>query len=234
MGTSSGRRAPTGRLWRLAKGAATRYLSPEGGAALEARELAARYVEALSEGTGPAVNGALAAFRQTRKVAQNLGAFLCRGNTRDWPAALAAWGLTAAAAGPRTLALPLAAALETAGSGLEQAVNHAALMEVLLGLPEPGPSSPALEPAHLVQRFLAGACCARLALDLGEALEAAAPGFSSLRQGLQEIAACIGLAGEGGEAPAPPSPAEWLGLPGWTWVTRSLETLLLRLKNREA
>ena len=50
MGTSSARRAPTTRRWRLAKAAATRYLSPESGGAVDAREVAARYVAALGAG----------------------------------------------------------------------------------------------------------------------------------------------------------------------------------------
>ena len=55
MGTSSARRGPTGRLWRLAKGAATRYLSPGNAAAVAAGEVAARYVAALGEAGGPSL-----------------------------------------------------------------------------------------------------------------------------------------------------------------------------------
>jgi hypothetical protein len=50
MGTSSARLGPTGRLWRLAKGTATRYLSPDQGGAVDAREVAARYAAALDLG----------------------------------------------------------------------------------------------------------------------------------------------------------------------------------------
>ena len=231
MGTSSARRGPTGRLWRLAKGAATRYLSPGNAVAVAAREVAARYVAALGETGEPGPAGALAAFRLTRKVAQNLGALGCQVDSQGWPAALGAHGLQDLTPKPETLAQSLAAVLGEAGGGLEEAVAHTALVGVLHKLPEPGPSSSTLEAAQLVQDFLADAFCVRLTLDLGESLEAAAPGFVPLRQGLEEIAACIGLAVETGrpQTPAPLTPAAWLGLPGWTWVTEIMSALLSRL-----
>src|SRR5208282_4316562 len=49
-------------------------------------------------GVPPDLAGALAAFRLTRRVAQNLGAFYCQAASRGWPAALDAWGLKEAAA----------------------------------------------------------------------------------------------------------------------------------------
>ena len=137
MGTSSPRQGPTSRLWRLAKGTATRYLSPENTGAVTAREVAARYVAALGEGGGPGLAGALAAFRLTRKVAQNLGAFWCQADFQGVPAALSAWGLADwSEEAPESLAQPLSAALGVAGGGLEQAVAHTALVGVLLKLPE--------------------------------------------------------------------------------------------------
>ena len=59
MGTSSARRGPTTALWRAAKGAATRYLSPEAGGEVSAREVVARYLAALEEtpGQGDGVGG---------------------------------------------------------------------------------------------------------------------------------------------------------------------------------
>ncbi|MCX5888826.1 MAG: hypothetical protein NTY36_05165 [Deltaproteobacteria bacterium] len=233
MGTSSARRGPTGRLWRLAKGAATRYLSPGSAAAVAAREVAARYVAALGEAGKPGPAGALAAFRLTRKVAQNLGAFGCQVDSEGWPAALGAWGLKELAGEPETLAQALSAALEVAGGGLEPAVAHTALVGVLLELREPGPSVPTPGALWLVERFLSNAFHLRLTLDLGESLEAAAPGFVPLRQGLEEIAACIALAVETGrpQTSAPLTPAEWLGLPGWTWVTDTMAALLSRLSS---
>jgi hypothetical protein len=58
-------------LWRSAKGAATRYLSPGAAGEVSAREVVARYLAALEETSG---GEALAAFRVTRKAAQDLGA----------------------------------------------------------------------------------------------------------------------------------------------------------------
>ena len=87
--------------------------------------------------------------------------------------------------------------------------------------------------AGLVRHFLAGACQARLTLDLGESLEAAAPGFSRLREGLSALAACFhqATAAAAPETAAPATPEHWLGLPGWTWVTGVLETVLQQLSN---
>jgi hypothetical protein len=232
MGTISARRGPTGRLWRLAKGAATRYLSPENAGAAAAQEVAARYVAALGAEADSGLTGALAAWRLTRKAAQNLGAFWCQVDSQGWPAALSDWGLKDLPGEPETQAQSLAAALGTAGGGLEQAVVHTALMGILLKLPEPGSSASAPEAARLVQDFLAAAFYARLALDLGESLEAAATGFVPLRQGLGAIAACIGQAVESGRpqvVQAPRTPEHWLGLRGWTWVTQVTEALMSHL-----
>lgn len=229
MGTSSARRAPTTRLWRLAKAAATRYLSPESGGAVDAREVVASYLAALGEGDGTNPAAALAAFRQTRRAAQNLGAFCCQADSRGWPAPLEDWGLQAlAGAGSEVLTPSLAAALEAPGGGLEQAVAHTSLMGILQNLfldHSQGDS-----PARLVRRFLVEAFQLRLALDLGESLEAAAPGISPLRQGLTSLAAWIDRAALlPNLPPAPLTPEEWLGLPGWTWVSRLLTELILNL-----
>ena len=229
MGTSSARRAPTTRLWRQAKAAATRYLSPENGGIAEAREVAARYVAALGEGGGPGPAGALAAFRQTRRVAQNLGAFGCQAGSRGWTAALKDWGWPGLAGdGSEVMTPTLSAALEAPGGGLEQAVAHTALMGILPELPRA--SSQGEEPARLVRRFLVEAFQMRLALDLGESLETAAPGISALRQGLTGLAAWIDRAANLPNLPPPPlTPEEWLGLPGWTWVSSLLTGLIVNL-----
>lgn len=242
MGTSSARRGPTGPFWRLAKRAASRYLAPETAGRVAAREVAARYVAALGEGSAPPdLAGALAAFRLTRRVAQNLGAFYCQAASRGWPAALDSWGLTEAA-GEEVMAVPahsLSAALEIPGGGLEQAVAHTALAGLLPQQPPGGRHAgdfvpaPVPEPARLVRRFLGDAFSLRLLLDLGESLEAAAPGFSPLRQGSLEISRWIeqAAADPGLAAPPPGSPEDWLGLPGWTWVTGMLQGLLLHLRH---
>ncbi len=225
MGTSTARRAPTTRLWRLAKASATRYLSPENGA-VDAREVVASYVAALGEGGGAGPAGALAAFRQTRRAAQNLGAFGCQADYQGWPAALKDWGLQDLAGdGPEVLTPSLSVSLETPGGGLEQAVAHTALMGVLQNLPKDRE-----RPARLVRRFLVEAFGLRLALDLGESLEAAASGISPLRHGLTDLAAWIDRAAKlPNLPPAPLTPEEWLGLPGWTWVSSLLTELILNL-----
>ena len=88
MGTSSARRGPTGPFWRLAKRAASRDLPP----ALRARGRRGGCGPVCGSpgegGAPPDPPGALAAFRLTRRVAQNLGAFYCQAASRGWPAAL--------------------------------------------------------------------------------------------------------------------------------------------------
>ena len=234
MGTSSARRAPTTRLWRLAKAAATRYLSPESGGAVDAREVVVRYVAALGEGGGPGPAGALAAFRLTRRAAQNLGAFCCLADCRGWPAALEGWGLQDLAGdGLEVLTPSLSAAVEAPGGELEQAVAHTALMGVLQNLPmAPGQGE---RPARLVRRFLVEAFGLRLVLDLGESLEAAASGIPPLRQGLTGLAAWIDRASILPNLPRSPlTPDAWLGLPGWTWVTSLLTELILNLTDQNS
>jgi len=187
---------------------------------------------------------ALAAFRLTRRVAQNLGAFYCQAASRGWPAALEAWGLKEAA-GEEVIAVPahsLSAALEIPGGGLEQAVAHTALVGLLLKPPPGGRGGgvfvpvpvPVPEAARLVRRFLGDAFSLRLLLDLGESLEAAAPGFSPLRQGSIEISRWVERAAADPSLAAPHlrSPEDWLGLPGWTWVTGMLQGLLLHLTDQ--
>lgn len=237
MGTSSARRGPTGPLWRLAKRAAGRYLAPQAGAGVAAGEVAARYVAALAEDGASGLAGALAAFRLTRKVAQNLGAWASQAAVAGWPAALDAWGLKSAA-GEEVPAQALSAALEVPGGGLEQAAAHAALVGILLELPaqrrggEASRSVPEAE--QLVRRFLTEAFLVRLALDLGESMEAAAPGASPLKHGLAGISRWLekAAAAESPAAPTLRSPQDWLGLPGWIRVTRMLEALLLHLRDQ--
>ena len=234
MGTSNARRAPSTRLWRRAKLAATRYLSPASAGAVAAREVAARYVAALGEGGGPGPAGALSAFRLTRRVAQNLGAFCCQAASRGWPAALEDLGLKVlAGSAPEALAQALSATLGVPGGGLEQAVAHTALLETLRNLS--GNSGAHLKAVGLAGRFLAAALHLRLALDLGDSLEAAAPGIFPLRQGLAGLAACLDRAAKIPTLPAAPlTPGDWLGLPGWTWVTHLLAGLLTNLTDQSS
>jgi len=239
MGTSSARRAPTTPLWRLAKAAATRYLAPAGAGAVAAGEVVARYLAALGEGAGEASAPGLAACRFTRRVAQDLGAFGSQAAFLGLPAALAAWGLGELAAQPWTLAAQgLGALLAGAGGGLEEAVVRTSLAAILMDL-QPGksgsgPQGPAPEPVapdRLVREFLAGALYVRLALDLGEPLEAAAGGGAGWQQGLAGLRERIaGAARAAGAGAAPALPAEWRGLPGWSWVTEVMGGMMRLLK----
>jgi len=223
MGTSSARRPPSTRLWRLARGAATRYLAPDAPAPAAAGEVVARYLAALREGAREE-GGALASFRYTRKVAQELGACTALAQSRGWPGALATRGLAELAEQPpEVLAPALGAALCGPGGDLEAAAARAALTSILMeeaALPDP---------ARGVSRFLAAALYSRLALDLGESLEAAASGCSPLRQALQRLQDLIDSLAASATPVPPPAPEHWQGLAGWLWVTSILEGLLRRL-----
>jgi hypothetical protein len=223
MGTSSARRGPSTRLWRLAKAVATRYLSPEAAAPVAAGEVVARYLAALNETPGEEAGG-LAAFRLTRKVAQDLGGLVALAQSRGWPAALEDCGLAdLAGQPPEPLALGLSAALTGPGGDLEAAVARASLASVLM----PGHAEP--EPARWVSRFLATALYQRLALDLGESLEAAAPGFRPLKEGLAGLQAWIEESTAALPLAPPPDLEHWRGPAGWLWVTSLLEGWLKNL-----
>lgn len=228
MGTSSPRRGPTSGLWRTAKGSATRYLSPgaegEGGA----REVVARYLAAISETSG--AGEALAAFRITRKAAQDLGAFWQEVAARGWDLALKDRGLTVLAGKPaEVLAIGLSGVLAGSGGGLEDAVVRTALT-VALGEAIQSEARP--EPAQIARRFLVTALHLRLTLDLGEPLEAAAGSYARLRDGLSRIMAVIeaGAGGPGAPSEPPGTPGHWQGFTGWTWVTEVLAGLMHDLK----
>jgi hypothetical protein len=223
MGTSSARRAPTTWFWRRAKGAAARYLAPEEGVGLEAREVVARYLTALGEGAGPDSQGLLAPFRLTRKAAQNLGAFIDEVSSRGWDKALEVRGLTGGAGNSRENTAPALAGalLETDGS-LEGAVARSSLAVVLHDL---GPSEK-VAPALIVTRFLAESLYQRLILDLGEPLEAASISYGHWQRGLDGLRSWIYQARTLAE---PPPPEQWQGLAGWQWATMALEKIMRRL-----
>jgi hypothetical protein len=228
MGTSSARRGPTTGLWRAAKGAATRYLSPGAEGEVSAREVAARYLAALEETPGQAE--ALAAFRVTRKVAQDLGAFWQEVAARGWGAALTDRGLAPLAQGPAAMATPgVSGVLAGTGGGLEEAVVRTALALVIRPAVQ---SRDRPEPAQLVRRFLVTAVHLRLALDLGEPLEAAAGSSRGLRDGLDRIQAVIdaGAVAAGAPSEPPATPGHWQGLSGWTWVTEVMAGLIKNLE----
>jgi hypothetical protein len=227
MGTSSARRGPTTGLWRAAKGAATRYLSPEAGGEVSAREVAARYLAALAQ--TPGRGEALAAFRFTRKVAQDVGALGQEVAARGWAAALKARGLAPLAQEPPEMLAPgVAGVLAGSGGGLEAAVVRTALALVIRQAMQ-APDRP--DPAQLVRQFLVTAVHLRLALDLGDPLEAAAGSCGRLREGLSRIEAAIeaGAAAAGALPEPPASPGQWQGFTGWTWVTEVMAALMKNL-----
>jgi hypothetical protein len=213
-------------LWRAAKGAATRYLSPGAGGEVSVREVVARYLAALEE--TPARGDRLAAFRFTRKVAQDFGAFWQEVTARGWEAALAGRGLASLARRPAGVpASGLSGVLAGAGGGLEEAVARTALAAVIRSAVQ---AQDRPEPTQLVREFLGTAVYLRLALDLGEPLEAAAGGYGRLRDGLSRIKAVIEAdATEAAMLPEPPAtPGHWQGLAGWAWVTEIMVAILAR------
>jgi hypothetical protein len=215
-------------LWRAAKGAATRYLSPAAGGEVSAREVVARYLAALSE--TPGQGEALAAFRVTRKVAQDLGALWQEVATRGWGVALKDRGLAPLVRDAADMLAPgVAGMLAGSGGGLEEAVVRTGLALVI------GPavqSQDRPQPAQVVRQFLATALHLRLALDLGEPLEAAAGSSGRLRDGLSRIKAVIETGALAADAPSEPpaTPGNWQGFTGWTWVTEVMAGLLGNLR----
>lgn len=195
---------------------------------MSAREVVSRYLAALTE--TPGQGEALAAFRVTRKVAQDLGALGQEVAARGWEAALAGRGLAPLASSPPELVAPgVAGVLAGSGGGLEEAVVRTALALVV---GEAVPSRDRMEPAQVVRRFLVTALHLRLALDLGEPLEAAAGSYGRLRDGLSRIRARIEASASAANTapPAPPdTPGLWQGLTGWTWVTEVMAGLLKNL-----
>jgi hypothetical protein len=194
---------------------------------VSAREVAARYLAALEE--TPGQGDRLAAFRVTRKAAQDLGAFCQEVKARGWDGALKDRGLAPLARGPAEMLAPgVSGVLAGSGGGLEEAVVRTALALVIRQAVQ---SQDRPEPAQMVRQFLVTGVHLRLALDLGEPLEAAAGGYGRLRDGLGRIKAVIeaGASTAGAPSEPPATPGHWQGLPGWTWVTEVMAALMKNL-----
>jgi hypothetical protein len=118
--------------------------------------------------------------------------------------------------------------LAGSGGGLEEAVVRTALTSVIRQAIQ---SQERPDPAQMVRQFLVTAVHLRLALDLGEPLEAAAGSSGRLRDGLSRIKAVIEAgASTAGAPPEPPAtPGHWQGLTGWTWVTEVMAALMKNL-----
>jgi hypothetical protein len=126
----------------------------------------------------------------------------------------------------------MGSALVGAESGLEAEVARVALTAILResGITDASPHPAPMGPDRLVPRFLAAALYLRLALDLGEPLEAAGASVSRIKEGLDGLKGCLEPTVPVPTPATPEDPAAWQGLPGWTWVTGVLETMLARLR----
>jgi len=224
MGTSTARRSPATAVWRFAKGAATRYLAPEGSGPAAAREVVRRYVAALEETQVSQGQDLLAGFRLTRKAAQYLGEFGDTAAASGLTAALKTWGLAEAALfSPDAAILGLTAAWVGEEGGLEAAVARSALASGLDRIIAGNPAGAAdFDGASLVRSFLARALFQRLVLDLGESLEAAAPDWATYRQALTGLEQALLTAAAGASAEPPPA-GQWGGLAGWIYITKIME-----------
>jgi hypothetical protein len=231
MGTSTARRGPGTPLWRLAKGAATRYMAPEGASDVSAREVVRRYVAALQENSAVQGQDLLAGFRLTRKVAQRLGEFGDALSASGLAPALKASGVKKSdQLLPEEVIPGLAQAWIEEPGGLEAAVAGSALamcLSIVL-TSNPSPAFPVDGPS-LCKTFLALALSQRLALDLGESLEAAAAGWPAYHRGLAGLQAEL-MAGTPEMPGDPPGAGQWQGLAGWLFVTGILENLLQRFQ----
>jgi hypothetical protein len=203
-------------------------MSPGASGEVSAREVVARYLAALSE--TPGAGEALAAFRVTRKAAQDLGALWQEVAARGWGVALQEGGLASLARESADVLAPgLSGVLGGSGGGLEDAVVRTALALVI------GPalqSRDRPEPAQVVRQFLVTALHLRLALDLGEPLEAAAGSSGRLRGGLNRIKAVIetGAGALDAMSEPPATSGLWQGFTGWSWVTEVMAGLMGNLE----
>ena len=134
------------------------------------------------------------------------------------------------AQGPGELLAPGVAGVRAgSGGGLEEAVVRTALALVVR---EASQSRDRMDPAQMVRQFLVRAVHLRLALDLGEPLEAAAGGYRRLRDGFSRIKAGIAAGacnGRGRATGASGYPGPLAGATGWTWVTEVMAGLLKNL-----
>jgi hypothetical protein len=229
MGTSTARRAPGTKAWRQAKAAATRYLSPDGQAAVTAQEVVARYMKALEDGAGQNTDGVKGAFRLARKIAQNLGEFCQQIKERGFQTGFYAAGFrNPAFRTPKEFAQGLATLWLDQAVSLEGAALRPALVRVLTELGEDCQriaQGRAVSTSQTVKNFFAEAVYCRLLFDLGEPLEAVSSGWYPWVSGLAGIKKEIFRAVEAAAGDVP-TPANWQGLEGWLWVTQVMERLM--------
>jgi hypothetical protein len=207
-------------------------MAPEEASPVEAREVVRHYVAALGESSAARGQDILTGFRLTRKAAQSLGEFGDILAASGLAAALAACGDNNLPQIPREEAIPaLTQAWLGDHEGLEAAVARSALAACLAKVLTSDPANaPEVDGPALVRAFLAIALGQRLAFDLGESLEAAAPGWGAYRGGLARLQ--DELAAAAAEVSLePPRTRQWPGLAGWVFATRTLEKVLERYQD---
>jgi hypothetical protein len=163
-------------------------------------------------------------------MAQDLGALWQEVAARGWGLTLKDRGLAKLAREPAEMLAPwVSGMLAGSGGGLEEAVVRTALALVIRPAVQ---SQDRPEPAQVVRQFLITALHLRLALDLGEPMEAAAGGYGRLRDGLSRIKAVIeaGALAAGAPSKPPATSDHWQGFTGWTWVTEVMAGLMQNLE----
>jgi len=241
MGTSMGRKAPTGKFWRLAKATISRFSSPQNRGRVSVAEVAACYAQALEESPSEAGPGR-EPFPHIRQVAQDLGRFFQTLARQGLAEALIELGLEQQIGRPPLTWLPaLVDTLAGPGAVLEAAVARSALIDVLSGELVassesyaswrdrwPGASAPATITAHL-RSFLAEAVFQKLAADLGEAVEAQAGDTPNGAQRLEELRNFIKEQIFLTPAATEPFDLSWTASQRQAWIDGQLQQLLGRL-----
>lgn len=225
MGTSSARRPPGTRAWRLAKGLAGRYFASDPPQPAAAREVVCAYLHALKETCAPAGDNVLAAFRITPTVALKVGELGEAVLEQGVPAALESLGVPAGPdLDPLASVLALGHLWVGEEGGLEAAAVRSALAACLLPFLRDRSGATIPGSALLVQEFLAQVLLRRLGSDLGESMEAASADWEIFRQGMETLATALRALMGALASPKPPA-GRWTGPRGWLYVRELLEKL---------
>lgn len=232
MGTSMARKAPTGKFWRAAKAAASRFSSPHNTGHFGVSEVVSRYIAALRETTFPASTGSLAAIRQ---VAENLGAFHSRVAKVGVERALEEHGLNnLISRPPEEMIAGWVDMLAGPGALLEEAVARSTLVDgVVKNFQASGVSwhrylqeiSSVTAITSTIRDYLATALFHKLCSDLGESLEAQAQDAATGLRHRQNIGLFIQQRrrqlDEGDSLDI-----DWSQADRQTWISRQLATLM--------
>lgn len=206
MGTSSARRAPVSRPWRLAKTLTSRFASGKEATPPLAREVVARYLTALEGRSTGTVAASGPLLPEVARTAMNLGNFYQAWHQEGMETAAAYVGVPV---GPRASDefIPLLLdRLAGPGSTLGEAAARAALLDHFETIWDGGaPSNPKMSAAGSPDRggqagvahFLGLALYRKLTSDLGESLEYHAPSVQAGCRRQEELKAHILAAAEG-------------------------------------